>query len=188
MKEVRVAAGAGHAWRRRERRIHENDGRTNVRQPIGDGFGVVKGYACAGKQMRKNTGADRGELVQHQGAMGPSAESAFGEYGQHAGAGGGFQDDVARADRGCGQCRECKRQRGGELLQLDLVLGTPRVRGLQGGDLPQHGKNPARSLGAIAGPFENGRTVLPDEQDNGGFRRLVGVFPDPGAGVVAGTE
>ena len=50
MAEIRVAADTADAGRDRERRIHEDDGRSRVRQMVGDGLRVAAGNVRIGKE------------------------------------------------------------------------------------------------------------------------------------------
>ncbi len=185
--QIGVVADARDPRRCRERRIHEHDGRPDARQEVGQRLGVVAGDGDAGKQARKQPGADARDFVQVQVAGGGLAERALRHHGQHAGAGAGLEHGVAGPDRGGSQCDIGERQRGGELLEPDLRLGALRVRGLQRGDGREHVQHPAGAARAGAGPLAHGAPVAADEHHDGRFGRLVGVLPDPGALGVART-
>ena len=100
MAQIGVVADTGNTRRRGEWRVHQDDGRPDARQMVGDVLGVVAGDGGAGKQLAEEPGARIRDLVQMKRAGGPVAERALGHDGQHAGAGGGFEHDIAGADGG----------------------------------------------------------------------------------------
>ena len=155
---------------------------------VGDVLGVVAGDAGGGKELAEELGAPIRDLVQMERAGGLVAEGALGHDGQHAGAGGGFEHDIARADgggpeRGIGKGERCR-----ELLEADLVLGALGVRGFQSADRGQHRQHAAGSVRTGAGLPAHGAPIALHEQHHGGFGGLVGVLPDPGALGIAGAE
>ena len=81
-----------------------------------------------------------------------------------------------------------ERQRRRELLQRDLLLGTPGLGGLQGSDGLQHAKHGSGAAGIRPGLAAHGAAVTLEEQHERGLGRLVGVLPDPGALGVGGPE
>ena len=117
-----------------------------------------------------------------------AAEGALGHHGQHAGAGRGFEHDIAGADGGGAERGIGERQRGRELLEANLVLGALGMGGLQCGDRGKHGQHAAGTVRPGAGLFAHGAAVTLDEQDDSGLGGLVGVLPDPGAVGIAGAE
>ena len=121
-------------------------------------------------------------------AGGPVAERALGHDGQHAGAGGGFEHDIARTDGGGAERGIGEWQRGRELLEADLVLRALGMGRLQGGDRGQHGEHAAGSVRTGAGLLADGAPVTLHEQHYGGFGGLVGVLPDPAALGIARAE
>ena len=135
--------------------------------------------------MAQERGADHGDLVEVEVPGSAAAERALGHHRQHAGAGGGLEHGVARADGGGLERSVGERQRGRELLEPDLPLGALRVRGLERGDGLQHRQHAAGSVRARSRLAAHGAAVALDEQHDGGFGRLVGVLPEPGALGVA---
>ena len=95
-RKIRVLADAGDARRRRERRVHENDGRLDVPQEVRDGLGVVAGDVCAaedpGQQSRIRTPAISLKCSAPDGA---APKRALGHHGQHPRPSGRFQHDVS---------------------------------------------------------------------------------------------
>ena len=79
MAQIGVVADAVDPRRRRERRVHQHDRRPDGGQEVGEGLGVVAGDGGAGKQPRKQPGADGRYLVQMQvsGGAAASAHSAI---------------------------------------------------------------------------------------------------------------
>ena len=146
---------------------------------VGDVLGVVAGDRGIGEELAQELGADVRDFVEMERAGGPVAERALGHDGQHAGAGRGFEDDIARADGGCAERGIGEGERGRELLEADLVLGALRVGGLQCGDRGQHGEHPARTVRRGAGLHAHGAPVTLQEQYRGSLGGLVGVLPDP---------
>ena len=152
MAQVGVLAGAVHAGACRERRVHQNHGGTERRQAVAQGFGVVASDGRAGEEAGQEPGAGGGDLVQVEGAGGAIAERARGHHREHAGAGGGFEHDIAGPDGGGLEGGVGEWQRRRELLQRDLFLGTPRLGGLQGRDGLQHAKHGGGAAGTPARP------------------------------------
>ena len=181
MAEVRVVADAVDAGRCREGRVHQHDGRADVVQPVGDGLGVEGGDYGLREEKGQKTGAGGSDLVEMQIAGGALAERALGHHREHAGAGRRLQHGVARPDGGGLERGIGERQRRRELLQADLLLRAPGVRGLQRRDGIQHRQHAARPVGPGAGVAAHGPAVALKEQDGCGFGGLVGVLPDPGA-------
>ena len=183
--QIGVVADALDPRRSREGRVHQHDGRPDARQEVGEGLGVVAGDGVLRKQPREKPGADRCDFVQVQVAGGGLVERALRHHREHAGAGAGLQHHVARPDGGGPQCGVGERKRGRELLEPDLRLGALGVRGLQRGDGREHVQHPPGAVRTRAGPPAHGASVAADEHHHGGFGRLVGVLPDPGALGVA---
>ena len=188
MAQIGVVADAGNARRCGERRIHEHHGGPDARQMVGDVLGVVAGDAGAGKEPAEEPGAGVGDLVQMKCAVGLVPECALRHDGQHAGAGGGFEHDIAGADGGGPERGIGEGERGRELLEADLVLGALGMRGLQGGDRGQHGEHAPGAVRPGACLPAHGAPVTLQEQHRGGLGGLVGVLPDPGTLGVAGAE
>ena len=166
--------------RDREGRVHQHhrgcDGRIQI---VVDLRRVVAADGGAWEQMAEQVCAGLSELVQRQDAAGEG-----GEDGEQPSAGGRFQHQVARRDRGGDAGREAERDRRRELLERRALLGAARMRGRQRGQLGQHGEHPRRAAGAGA----HGRPMPAQEQDLRGLAGLVGVLPHPGAGRVGGAE
>ena len=188
MAQVGVLAGAVHAGACREGRVHQDHGGTERRQPVAQGFGVVASDGRAGEQAGQEPGAGGGDFVKVEGAGGAIAERARSHHREHAGAGGGFEHDIARTDGGGLEGGVSERQRRRELLQRNLLLGAPRLRRLQGSDGLQHGQHGGGAAGIRPGLSAHGTAVALEEEDQRGFGRLVGVLPDPGALGVGSTE
>ena len=125
--------------------FHQHHAGRDGGQTVGDGLGVVAGHRRIRKQPGEKPGAHAGEFVQVQGAGGPVPERAakrtLRHHGQHAGAGRRFEHGIARPDGGGLQRRIGERQWRGELLEFELLFGTPGLRGLQGGECLQHGEH-----------------------------------------------
>ena len=188
MPQVRVVADAGDPRRRRERRVHHHRGGPQAGEAVGDGLGVVAGDARVGKERGEEPCAHGRNLVQVQRTGGAGSERALGHHREHAGAGAGFEHDVARAHRGGPQRGVGEWERGRELLEADLRLGALGVRGLQCRDGVEYREHPAGAVGSGAGPAAHGAPVALEKQHDGGLGRLVGVLPDPGADGVARPE
>ena len=186
MAEIGVAGDAVHARRRRERRVHQHHRRPDVAEPVGDGLGVERCDHGLGKQLRQQARPDASVFVEMERARRPIAQRALRRHRQHPGAGGGFQHDVARPDRGGLERGIGERQRGRELLEPHLFLGSPGVRGLQRGEGLQHRQHAPRPAGA--GVPAHAPAVALHEDDDGRFGGLVGVLPDPTALGVGRSE
>ena len=158
------------------------------RQAVAQGFGVVAGDGRAEKQAGQKPGAGCGDLVQVEGAGGAIAECARGHHCENAGAGGGFEHDIAGTDCGGLERGVGERERRRELLQGDLFLGTPGLGWLQSRDGLQHAKHGGGAAGIRPGLASHGAAVTLKEEHERGFGRLVGVLPDPGALGVGGLE
>ena len=186
--EVGVVADAVHTGARREGRVHEDDSGTQVGQMVPDRLGVVTSDGGAGEQAGQQPGAGGGDLVEVERPGGIVAEGACGHHRQHAGAGGGFEHDVAGPDRGGLQRGIGQGQRRRELLQPQLLLGAPRLRGLESRQRFQHAEHGGGSVRPRPGFAPHGAAVALDEQDQRGLGRLVGVLPHPGALGVGRAE
>ena len=186
--QIDVMADAVHAGARREGRVHQHHRGPELRQPVPDGLGVVAGDGAARKQPRENARAGGGDLVEVQRAGGPVAEGKLRHDGQHPGARRRFEHDVARPDRGRLQRRVGQRQRRRELLILELLLGAPRLRGLerrQGLHHAQHGGGSGRTCTGLA---PHGAAVALEEEHQCSLCSLVRILPEPGAVRVGGAE
>ena len=186
--QVGVVADAVHTGAGRERRVHQDDGGTEAGQVVGDGLGVVAGDRSGGEDPGEKPGAGCGDLVEMKRPAGLLAERAFGHDREHAGAGGGFEHDIAGPDGGSLEGGVGERERRRELLQRDLFLGSPRLGRLQGGEGLQHGEHGGGTAGPGAGLPAHGAAVALEEENQRRLGRLVGVLPEPGALAVARTE
>ena len=80
---------------RGEGRVHEHDVGADVRKPVADALGVVRGDRGLGIDGGEQVAAHGGELVQVQ--VGGGVEDARRERGEDAGARGRLEDHVVRA-------------------------------------------------------------------------------------------
>ena len=108
--------------------------------------------------------------------------------GQHPGAGRGFEHGIARPDPGGLQRRIGQGQWGGELLEFELLFGTPGLGRLNGGERLQHGEHGGGTIGSGARLAAHEAGVTLEEQDQRRLGGLVGVLPYPGALGVGGAE
>ena len=108
----------------------------------------------------------------------------LGEDGELARAGGRLEHLVGGRHARGERRDETQLDGRGELLELLALLGPPRVRGRERGELPEHGEQPG--IRARAGA--HGREVAAQEEQQGGLARLIGVLPHPGACAVGGAE
>ena len=188
MAQVGVVADAVHTGACRKGWVHQHDRGAERRQIVGDGFGVVARDGRAREQPGQKPGACGGELVKMKRPVGLLAERTRSHHSEHAGAGGRFEDDIAWADGGGLERGIGERQRRGELLQPELLLGALCVRRLQCRDGDQHRQHPAGAVRSGACGPAHGAAVALEEQHGGGFGGLVGVLPDPGARSIGRTE
>ena len=188
MAQIGVVADAVDPRRDGKRRVHQHHRGPDVAQPVGDGFRVERGHNRLREQLRQQPRPRLRVFIEMEAAVGVLAERAFRHYRQHPGAGRGFQHGVARPDRGGLEGGIGERQRGRELLEPDLLLGPPGVRGLQRGDGPQHGQHAARPVRREAASLAHAPAVALEEQHGGGLGGLVGVLPEPGAHRVRSAE
>ncbi|MDE0052508.1 MAG: hypothetical protein OXO52_22220 [Rhodospirillales bacterium] len=179
--QVGVVSAAVDPRRRRKRRVHQHQGWPNVAQPVGDGLGVEGGHHGPGKQLGQEPCPDASVLVEVEIAGGTLPEGAFRHHRQHPGAGRGLQHDVAGSDGGGLEGGVGERQRGRELLEPDLLLRAPGVRGLQGRDRFQHRHHAARPVRTGAAGTAHAPAVALEEQHACRLGGLVGVLPDPAA-------
>ena len=188
MPKIRVVADSGHAGRRRERGVHQHDGRTGVRQEVRDRLGVVAGHPRVRKEPTEQVRADGRDLVEMQRTAGAGSERALGHDREHPGAGGRFEHGVAGAHGGGLQCRVGQRQGRGELLQAHLFLGPAGVRGLQRRQRREHGEHVRGAVRPGPGAAAHGAPVPLQKQHQRGLGRFVGVLPQPGAHGVGPAE
>ena len=181
MSQIGVVADPIDPRRRREGRVHQHDRRPDIVQPVRDGLRVEGGDDCLREEPRQEPRPGLRVFVEMKMASSARSERAFGHDGQHAGAGRGFQHGVAWPDRGGLEGGIGERQRRRELLQADLLLGAPGMRGLQRGDRVQHRQHPARPVRSGAGIAAHGPAVALEEQHGGGLGRLIGILPQPNA-------
>ena len=182
--QIGPGASAAHAGGGRERRVHQHSGGAESAQELRGGPGVVAGDRRGREQSLQDPGADGGDLVQMQAAFGLGPQGAGGHDGEHAGPGGGFEHGIAGADGGGLEGGVGERQRGGELLQRDLLFGAPGLGGLERRQGLEHGEHGLGRSGLAA----HGAAPAAEEQRHGGLGRLVGVLPHPGAPGVARPE
>ena len=116
------------------------------------------------------------------------AEGAAGHDGEHAGAGGRFQDGVRGPDAGCAEGGPGERKRSRELLVAELVLGAAGLGGLEGREAPEHLHEGGVGVAVLSGVALHGGAVALEEQDDRGLGCFVGVFPGPGAGGIGSAE
>ena len=186
--QVGVVTDAVDAGACREGRVHQDHGGAELWQMIPDRLGVVAADGGAEEQAGQQSGAGGGDLVEVQCAPGPVAEGALGHHRQHAGACRGFENDVAGPDRGGLQRGIGQGQRRRELLQPQLLIGAPRLGGLQRRQRLQHAEHGGRAVRSRPGLAPHGAAVALDEQHQRSLRRLVGVLPDPGTVSVGRAE
>ena len=185
MVQIGVMAGAVDAGTGRERRVHQHHGGMQLGQAVPDGLGVLAGDGCAGEQAGKQPGAGGGNLVEVECPGRICAEGALRHHREHAGAGRGFEHDVAGPDGGSLKGGVGERQRRRELLQPKLLLGAARLRGLQGGEALQHAEHGGGSLGSGTGLAPHGPSIALEKQHERCFGGLIGILPEPGAlGIV----
>ena len=141
-----------------------------------------------GEHPGQKPGAGCGDLVEMERPAGLLTERTRSHDREHAGAGGGFEHDIAGPDGGGLEGGVGERERRRELLQRDQFLGSPRLRRLQGGEGLQHGEHGGGTAGPGAGLPEHGAAVALEEENQRRLGRLVGVLPEPGALAVARTE
>ena len=186
--QIRVMADALHAGARREGWVHQHHRGTQLRQPVPDRLRVVAGDRAAGKQAREESGARGGDLVEVQRAGAPVTEGKLRHHGQHAGAGRGFERDIARPDCGRLQRGIGQGQRRRELLILELLLGAPGLRGFEGRQGLQHAQHGGGAACTRAGLASHGAAVALEEEHKRHLGSLVGILPEPGAVRVGGAE
>ena len=180
MAQCRVRHPAFHMGCRRERRVHQHDGRAYRRiEMVVDVGGVIARDGNVLEQLAEQAGAGGGEFVKDQMTAGQ-----FGEDGQQTCPGRGLQHEIRRRDRGGRAGHQAERERGGELLQRLALLGAAGVRRQQGRDLGQHGEQGGRGIG----PRPHRRTELAQEQHLRGLASLVGGLPVPDAVGVGTAE
>ena len=186
--QIDVMADALDTGAGREGRVHQHHGGPQLRQAVPDRLRVVAGDRAAGEEAGEEARAGGGDLVEVQRAGGPVAKRELRHHRQHAGACRRFEHHVAGADH-CGlQCGVGQRQRRRELLILELLLGAPRLRGLQRRQGPQHLQHGGGAARTGAGLAAHGAAVAVEEQHQRRFGRLVGVLPEPGAVGVGSAE
>ncbi|MER8929480.1 hypothetical protein [Mesorhizobium sp. M0859] len=99
----------------------------------------------------------------------------LGMNGKKAGAGRGFENEVARCDRRGVRCDEGQRQGRGELLHGLTLVGAPCVGRNEFRDALHHRQRCLRR----GGPGQDRRAEPAQKQHLGDFERLIGVLPDP---------
>ena len=181
MAEVGPAAGPADVDGSRERGVHGDRRGMEPGHVVGEGLGVVGCDRGAREEAAEQGVPGLGDLVEVKDGPGVSGHELAGGC-QDAGAGGGFQDDVAALEIEGGGGDVGKRQRGGELLQLDLVLGPLRVGGFEGGDAFEHGQDARRSV--FGGVVDQGGPEVLQEEDGCCLGRFVGLLPEPAPGIV----
>lgn len=123
--ESRLVAGDSAA-RGGEGRVHHNGiERSRGEQKVVKPFGVDRrGLEALKRQQEPAAGMN---LVRLDMASGHSSQR-----GNVAGAGAWFQHDHAGLDRGGPDNHQCERVRRAELLELDLLIVSPRLTGQSG--------------------------------------------------------
>ena len=182
--QVGVAAHAVEVRAAREGRVHQHDAGLDLGEQVADVLGVVPADPGVGEAVAEQSGAGTGQLVQVQAAAGRLVDAQRGERGEHAGAGRRLQHGVAGADGGGGARGPGHLQRGGELLQADLLVAAAGLGRLERGDGVEQGQHRVRALG----PAQQRAAVADEQEHDGGLGRLVGVLPLPGALGVGGAE
>ena len=124
-----------------EGRVHDHDRGPEPGHVVADVLGVVAGVGGGRKEAPQNARTGGGDLVEVQAPGCVGAEGALRHDGQHAGAGGRFENHVAGADGGGLDGGVGQRERGGELLQAQLFLGAAGLGGLQGRQGLQHAQH-----------------------------------------------
>ncbi len=130
--------GVGHAaldlGHCREGRVHQHHaGADTGAEMVIDLRRIEPGHGDAREEAVQQAGADLCKFVEHE-----RAASQFGEDGEQAGPGRGFQHQVRRCDRGGGASSETERNRRRKLLKRLALLGAARMRRQKHGDLGQH--------------------------------------------------
>ena len=120
-----------------------------------------------------------GKLVEREPGAGD-----LGMDGEKAGAGRGFEQKLARRQLSRKRHQESEAERRRKLLELVAFLGAARMRGQQRRKLRDHRERAGRAAGLL----QDAGAVFAQEQDGGGLRSFIGVFPEPGAMLVARLE
>ena len=180
MPHGRVAHGALDAGRGRKGRVHQH-GRGPDRgvEIVVDLLGVEGRDRRLREQARQQPMTRFGKLVQ-----GKPGACDLGMDGEKAGSGRRFEHKLARRHLSRKRHQESEAQRRRKLLELVAFLGAARMRGQQRRKLPDHRER----AGGTAGLFQDAGAVFAQEQDGGGLGGFIGVFPEPGAMLVAGLE
>ncbi len=155
----------------RERRVHQDDSRTDrVVEIVVDMGRVVPRNRRLDEERLQKRAADWSVLVEGQARV-----RKLGPDSEQAGPARWFQDGVVGHDS-CGAGRDkAKRHRRGKLLEVLAFLRAPCVARDQARDLRQHcqcGLWRVRACG-------NRRAELAQEQDLRDLGRLIGVLPGP---------
>ena len=167
-----------------ERRVHDHEGRVEVREGVGDVLCVVAGDVGGGERELQEAAAGRGELVEGEAAARGGVEGEGGEHGEGAGPGGGLEDDVVGAGgRGRGD-GPGDRERRRELLVALLHVVAAGLCGLEGGELLDEPEHP----GGAAGLRQHRGAVSLQEQGERDLCGVVGLLPGPGSGCVGAAE
>ena len=175
-----VADAARDMGHDRERRVHEHDSRRDVgAQIVVDLRGVEAGQRSGGKQAREEIGAEVREFVERERSPG-----GLSEDGKKAGAGRGFENEIAGRDRGGGERGEAERQRRRELLEILTVLRPARMGRQKARDLGRRGQH----AGGRSGLAQQRLAEFAQQQNRGDLAGFVGVFPVPGACCVGTAE
>ena len=111
MAQVGVVVGRRDAGGGREGGVHDDDGRPEPGQPVGNGLGVDGADREAGEELAQKRGAGGADLVEVQLGRGAVTQVQLCHDGEHSGAGGGLQDDIAGLDGGGPNGRPCERER-----------------------------------------------------------------------------
>ncbi|CDN96335.1 hypothetical protein BN949_05512 [Agrobacterium tumefaciens] len=120
----------------RERRIHQNDARSDgTLEVIVDMRGVVLRYWNAGEELLQQRVASSRIFVERKARAGE-----FRKNRHKAGSSRRFKNGVSRRDAGGARCDVGQRDRCRELLQGLALLGSTRVGRRQPRHLRQHGE------------------------------------------------
>ena len=173
MAHRRVCSAPIDVGKRRERRVQQDDGGSDVDiEVVVDLRRVEAGHSHMREEMTEEAGAGLGQLVQGERGAGE-----FGEDGEEAGAGRWLEHAVGRRNRGGAGYRKPNGKWRGELLECLALLGAPGVAGQQARDLCQH----RQQGGGRPSAGGHGAAELAQEQDGRGLAGFVGALPVPAA-------
>ena len=152
---------------RRERRVHQHDGRTDVGiEMIVNMRSVMPGDVDAAEQLIEQACASISELIEMQ-----LRASELGINRKEPRASRGFEHEIVGRDRRRYAGDETEFDRRGELLERLALLGAARMRRNERREFFQHSEECTARCGALA----HRRCKLAQEQN---LRRLAGVVGD----------